>query len=1122
MKLLKTSRFLPLLITQFFGALNDNLFKNALLTLVAVKMAAQSDVLSNVIAGLFILPFFLFSATAGELADKYARNKIARVLKITELVLMLGVAVAWYSRSLPLLIAILALMGAQSAFFGPVKYALLPQQLKPEELITGNAYVESTTYMAILLGLILGTLLPIEWTIAVLMMLSLAGLCAAWFIPQAPAPRPELIVRKNIFSATIENFRFLRKHPTVFKSILGATWFWIIGALVAVQVYPICSQILNASEGVITFFLVLFSFGVAAGSYACNRILKGFVHTTYVPLGAVGMAVCLYLIYIFTDNYPTPPETVSFAGFFVRPHAFGISASLFMLAFWGGLYIIPLNALMQSRSPKAYVATVIAGNNIMNALGMAGVAIFAVIFLSFGFGLPNLFLAMAIVSTAVAFYICSLLPDALTRSLVQSILAFFFHSKVSGLGNFRKAGKRVLIVANHVSLLDGVLIAAFMPERITFAVNTEWANKWFMPIVRMLVDFYPIDSRSPLSLRSLIEELKKNKKIMIFPEGRITVTGSMMKIYEGAGIVAQKAGAKILPVRINGAQYSKFSYLKNKIRTRFFPHISLNILEPRKFVIDESVPRRQYRRMVSQKLYDIMADMIYRTSNINENIFDSLLDAAHVYGKKHIIAEDINRKPQNFKSFILKSYVLGTAYQKAFPKEDKIGLMLPNVLANVISFFALQFADKTPAMLNFTLGTKPFAAALKAVKMQTVITSRAFIEQAKLQKIEQVIADSGVRLVYLEDFAKQISILTKFAGIKNYLLQRRPRKTADKSAVILFTSGSEGTPKAVFLSHRNLQANRYQIASVIPFNSTDVVFNALPMFHSFGLSVATALPVLFGVKVFLYPSPLHYRIVPEMCYDTVATVIFGTDTFFAGYGKMANPYDFFSLKYAVIGGEKLKAATAELWMKKFGIRILEGYGATETSPVLSINTPMHYQEGSVGRLMPGIVHKLETVAGVAEGGRLWVKGDNIMQGYMRAEAAGELQPLKDGWYDTGDIVTIDEGGYVKIQGRAKRFAKIGGEMVSLTAVEQVLDKLYPQALQGVLTVPDEKKGEQLILLTNREDADVSAIRDYFKSQGLSELWMPKKVVYMKNPPVLGSGKFDYVSASALLEEKSRN
>ena len=603
MSLLKTKRFLPLLITQFLGALNDNLFKNALLTLVALKMTEKSDILSNVIAGLFILPFFLFSATAGELADKHTRNIIARILKVTEFILMLGVAVAWYCRSLPVLIVILALMGAQSAFFGPIKYSLLPQQLKTEELIAGNAYIESTTYMAILLGLILGTLLPTETTIAMLIALSLIGLCSSWFIPYAPAPRPELKIKYNILGATISNFAFLRKNKIVFQSILGATWFWMIGALVAVQIYPICGQILNTSEGVITLFLVLFSLGVAAGSYACNKILKGFIHTTYVPLGAIGMALCLYFIYSFINDYPTPTNQVLFLQFFAQPHAFGLCLSLFMLAFFGGLYIIPLNALMQSRAPKAYVATVIAGNNILNAFGMALIAVFAVVFLSFGFGLSNLFLTMSLVSALVAFQICRLLPEALPRSLVQSLLRFFFHSKVRGLGNFRKAGKRVLIVANHVSLLDGILIAAFMPERITFAINTTWANKWFMPIAKLLVDFYAIDPRNPMSLRNLIDELKKNKKIMIFPEGRITVTGSMMKVYEGAGVIAQKAGAKILPVRINGAQYSKFSYLKNKIRTRWFPKIRLEILPPQKFEIDAGVSRRQYRRLVSQKLY---------------------------------------------------------------------------------------------------------------------------------------------------------------------------------------------------------------------------------------------------------------------------------------------------------------------------------------------------------------------------------------------------------------------------------------------------------------------------------------------------------------------------------------
>ena len=1120
MSLLKTRRFLPLLITQFLGAFNDNLFKNALLTLVALKMSAQSAVLSNVIAGLFILPFFLFSATAGEVADKYPRNKIARVLKMVELLLMLGVALAWYCHSLCILIAVLALMGTQSAFFGPVKYSLLPQHLEANELIAGNAYIESTTYLAILLGLILGTLLPINASIAVLIICSLCGCVSAYFIPPAKAPRSDLMIGKNIVKTTMQNLSFLRKHSLLFRCVLGATWFWVIGALVAVQIYPLCAQIINSTGAVITWFLVLFSLGVAAGSYVCNKILKGFIQATYVPLGAVGMAVCLFLLYWYCHNYQTPEVQVDLRAFWTTQYAVGLSGCLFMLAFFGGIYIIPLNAMMQHYAPKAYVASVIAGNNILNAFGMTLIAVFAAMFLGAGLGLPNLFLVMAILSAMVAFAVCSLLPDALTRSILQGILYFLFSSKVKGLGNFRKAGKRVLIVANHVSLLDGVLIAAFMPERITFAVNTEWAKKWFMPIVRLLADFYPIDSRNPLSVRSLIEELKKDKKIMIFPEGRITITGSMMKIYEGAGIIAQKSGAKILPVRIDGAQYSKFSYLKKKIHTSFFPKISLNILPPEKFVVDDNVSRRQYRKVVSQKLYDIMAHMIYQTSAINENIFKSLKDMSEVLGKKHIIAEDINRKPQSFKSFITKSYVLGAYFDRVLVREERIGLMLPNVLANLVSFFALQAVDKVPAMLNFTLGVTPFMAALHSVGVMTVITSRDFVEKAKLERLEQAIVQSNIRLIYLEDLARDLCLVDKLRGLKNYFLRKMPQKKADKTAVVLFTSGSEGTPKAVFLSHRNLQANRYQIASVIPFSANEIVFNALPMFHSFGLSVGTLLPLLFGVKVFLYPSPLHYRIVPELCYDVAATVIFGTDTFFAGYGKMANPYDFFALKYAVIGGEKLKSSTAELWMKKFGVRILEGYGATETAPVLSINTPMHYKEGTVGRLLPDIKYRLQEVEGIDEGGRLEVKGDNVMQGYMTADRAGVLQPLRDGWYDTGDIVKIDSEGFVTIEGRAKRFAKIGGEMVSLTAVEQAVAELYSQTLLGVVAVFDDKKGEQLILVCNNSDAKIEDIREHCRQKGLSELWIPKKVVFLKDIPVLGSGKFDYIAVEKMLKDGS--
>lgn len=1117
-KLLGSKRFLPLLITQFLGAFNDNLFKNALLTMVTIKLASEANVLSNIIAGLFILPFFLFSATAGEVADKYARDKIARTLKMAELALMFGVAIVFFTESITLLIVLLTLMGVQSAFFGPIKYSLLPQLLDPKELVEANAYVEASTYMAILLGLILGTLLPIPASIFILIVCAVVGLLASQKIPSAPAPRPNAEISRNIFKATKSILVLIHKNPMIFTSILGTSWFWTIGALVAVQMYPL-SVTLNVTSGVITFFLIIFSVGVAIGSITCGKVLKGVIHATYVPISVLGMGIGLYLLYFLTENYSAPTQTATFAEFMTRKSAWGISFSLFWLAFFGGTYIVPLNALIQTHAPKSHTASIIAGNNIMNALGMVIAAVFAVLMFATGHNLANLFFVAAIACLVAFFYTSLLIPDALLRSILQAILSVLFRVEITGLENFKKAGRRCLLIANHTSLLDGILIAAFMPEKVMFALNTEWYNKWYIKLCGVLVKFYPIDPSSPISLRQMIEQMKKNHKVMIFPEGRITTTGGLMKVYEGAGVIAEKADAQIVPIRINGAQYSKFSYLNKTLKTRFFPKISMQVLPPRTLNGDESIKGREHRHAISMQLYDIMADMMYKTSDLNENLFVSLIKAAEDHGWEHKIAEDVSRHPLSYNALVKKSYILGTAYQQAFPEEKYIGLLLPNTLVDVVSFWALVSVDKVPVMINYSLGLQQLISSVKTIELETVVTAHKFIEAGHLEHIEEALKELGIKIVYLEDFAKTISLKCKLQGFGRHLVNRVPAHNADETAVVLFTSGSEGFPKAVLLSHRNLQANRYQISSVLAFNRSDIFFNALPMFHSFGLSVGVILTMLSGIKTFFYPSPLHYRIVPELVYDTNATIICGTDTFFYGYGRMGNPYDFFNLKYAVVGGEKLKATTASLWMEKFGVRIMEGYGATETAPVLCLNTPMYIRKGTVGRFVPGINYKLEEVPGVEEGGRLFVQGDNVMQGYIKADNPGKLQPPTDRWYDTGDIVDVDEEGFVKILGRAKRFAKIAGEMVSLTAVETVLEQLYPGALQGIVTVPDEMKGEQLVLITDREDAKLPEIRAFFKEKGLSELWIPKQVVFTPTPPVMGTGKFDYLTATKMIQEK---
>ena len=344
----------------------------------------------------------------------------------------------------------------------------------------------------------------------------------------------------------------------------------------------------------------------------------------------------------------------------------------------------------------------------------------------------------------------------------------------------------------------------------------------------------------------------------------------------------------------------------------------------------------------------------------------------------------------------------------------------------------------------------------------------------------------------------------------NYYFKKINSSTSNDLAIILFTSGSEGLPKGVALSHENIQANRFQLASRVDFSSKDIVFNSLPIFHSFGLTGGTLLPILAGIKTFFYPSPLHYRIVPELVYDTNATIMFGTNTFLSSYARFAHAYDFYSLRYVFAGAEKLDEETRKSWSEKFGVRIFEGYGATETSPALSTNTPMHNKPGSVGRLMPAIKFKLEEIVGITDGKKLLVSGPNIMKGYLLNTNPGKITPLEDGWYDTGDIVSIDEKGYISIKGRAKRFAKIAGEMISLTATEINLSKLCPQSSHAIIAIPDPKKGEQLILVTTSQTLKRLEISAFFKENQISELSVPKEIIMVEKLPLLGTGKVDYM------------
>lgn len=704
------------------------------------------------------------------------------------------------------------------------------------------------------------------------------------------------------------------------------------------------------------------------------------------------------------------------------------------------------------------------------------------------------------------------------KTFLRLILAKLYKVEIKGLKNYQKAGNRVLIVANHLSFLDAILLAVFLPDRPMFAVNTFVSKQWWMKPFLALAETFSLDPTNPMAVKSLINEIKKDKRCVIFPEGRITVTGSLMKIYEGPGMIADKSDATILPIRLDGAQYTQFSRLKGRVRIRFLPQITLTILPPVKFEVSPEITGRQRREANADKLYDIMTEMLFESSDYKKPLFSSLLDAKKIHGKNHPIIVDVERKPLTYSQLIARCFILGKKIEKETKVGEYVGLMMPNINSTIVTFFAMQSCGRVPAMLNFSTGGANFIAACKVAKIKTIFTARKFIEGAKLQKLIELAENEKIRIIYLEETAKKIGILDKICGLfKARFAEKFYQPTsAENPSVILFTSGSEGTPKGVVLSHKNIQANRFQLASRVDFSSKDTVFSALPIFHSFGLTGGTLLPILAGIKTFFYPSPLHYRIVPELVYDTNSTIMFGTNTFLSNYARFANAYDFYSIRYVFAGAEKLDEETRKTWSEKFGVRIFEGYGATETSPALSTNTPMHNKSGTVGRLMPGIKTRFEEISGITDGKKLLVSGPNIMKGYLLSDNQGIIVPPQDGWYDTGDIVAIDEKGYISIKGRAKRFAKIAGEMVSLTATEVNIAKLDPKSAHAIVAIPDPKKGEQLVLMTTSQTLKRSDISAYFKENQITELSIPKEIVVVEKLPLLGTGKVDYVEVKNLV------
>jgi acyl-[acyl-carrier-protein]-phospholipid O-acyltransferase/long-chain-fatty-acid--[acyl-carrier-protein] ligase len=679
----------------------------------------------------------------------------------------------------------------------------------------------------------------------------------------------------------------------------------------------------------------------------------------------------------------------------------------------------------------------------------------------------------------------------------------------------RDAAAPVVYVVTHQSRLDPALMLALLPENTLHILDERSARSHWLEPWRELGRTIAFNAEHVFVSRRLVRVLKGKGRLAVYIPADVEPDVKSFRLYRAVARIALQADAKIIPVFVDGARHLPFSLTpREKAPRSWFPRLTVSTLEP--MTIQQMIGDSDMRP--SDALFDRIAEARLAASDPKRSLFQAIRHAAFRYGAGHPIVEDVVSGALSYQRLLIGARVLGQRFARLSAPGEAVGVLLPNTNGMVLSLLGLVSASRVAAMLNYTAGPASVTAAVRTAVIRTIVSSRAFIEKAGLADIVEAAEKGGAKFVWIEELRDSTSLFDKIAASCLYWWPVHSQD-ADKPAVILFTSGSEGTPKAVVLSSRNLVANAMQAEARINIGPDDKLLNVLPAFHSFGLTGGTILPLVSGVRLFLYPSPLHYKIIPDIAAKVRPTIMFGTDTFLAGYARNADGDEFSSLRFAVAGAEPVKADTRRIWRERFNAEIIEGFGLTEAAPVVSVNTATHNRDGTVGRLLPGMRMRLEPVEGIPEGGRLWLQGPNVMLGYMTADQPGVLQPLGSGWHDTGDIVSVDREGFLTIRGRAKRFAKIAGEMVSLGAVEMLVQSLWPEEHHAAVAVPDKRRGERIVLITTAGDAEPSLLRQFGKLSGAAELMLPQDIVKVGEIPVLGSGKTDYVSARKLAIER---
>ena len=1146
MKLLRTAGFLPYLAIAFLNAGVDLAHKITIQNVLLKSFDGDTLViLTALINAMILLPFiFLFSPSAF-INDKFSRTKVIRLSALAAVGISALICLCYAIGEFYMAFALTLLLAAQSAVYSPAKYSIIKSIVGTEQLGMANGIIQALTIIAILFSSFAfsfffeshyiasndpNVVLQSVWGIGIAL-IAFSALEAYFafkipFFPQTAELSEEKFSAKQYASLHYlkENIRTLRQNKNIWLSVIGLSLFWGVSQVIVAAFPAHYKAIFQADNAiVIQAILAVSGLGLILGSYVAGKMSHLHIELGIVPVGAVGIFISLFCLTLTDSNL-------------------FLTICSFAFGFFGGLFIVPLNATIQYFAPEAISGKIMAGNNFMQNVLMVAFLLLSILFVKLSLSTTNLLIFASLVCLVGSFYAMLQLPHLFTRLLLLPILKTGYRFHVNGLKNLPQSGG-VLLLGNHISWIDWLVLQAASPRAIKFVMYRPIYNKWYLTWFLRIFKVIPIGGgASKESIQTIRSYLENGEVVALFPEGHISYNGQINEFQKGFEHVLEGLeNITTVPFYLRGLWGSSFSradsHYKILSKKRGKREVLVAFGKPINGFIDAVA--------MKQKVVELSFSAWEHFINEQAPLTHHWLESAKSDLFKECVADAQGTELNNVK-FIAAVLSFAKVLKTKLRGQRHVGVLLPSSAAGAIVNMALFVLGKVPVNLNYTLSAESMQKALAKAQIDTVLSSAKFLDKltAKGFDFNAILAD---KLLFAEDIAKGLNKTAKTHAFLTALfapqwwikLRHFADVKLDDTATILFSSGSEGDPKGIELSHKNLLTNIKQVSELLNFRRDDVILNSLPIFHSFGLTVTTLLPLCEGVKMVSVADPTDGATIGKMSAKHGVSILFGTSTFFRLYtrNKKLHPLMFQNVRIVIAGAEKLKTDVKDAFRLKFGLEIYEGYGTTETAPVAAVNVPnilekdslkelTFTKEGTVGLPLPGTIIKIvdpDTLNELKTGedGLILIGGGQVMKGYLDdPEKTDEVIAELDGvrYYKTGDKGHIDEHGFVTIVDRYSRFAKIGGEMISLGAVEANLSQAIGEDAVFVATaVNDDKKGESVVLLVKSE-LTLSDIQQRIKALNIPPIMLPSEIFLVDEIPLLGSGKIDFKRAKLLATE----